>query len=101
MVMVDGYESVGLEVVGDGLHDLHEEGASLDLPAFLLGDLADAGPAVLLGAQQVLQAVDVGSLVSSLLLSCLVALLVGCIDNSLPSSASFSHSTMSFWGQMS
>lgn len=92
----NGRGSVDLEVFDDGFQDLDHKGASFDLPALLLGNLANARPAVLLGTQQVFHAVDVSSLIRTFLLSGLITFLVSYIVLILPSSASFSHSRMSF-----
>ena len=67
------------ELLGD-LDDFHngfKSVASLDLPLLLLGNLTDAWPAVLLHGQSPLHAVEIGSLVFSLFLGGLVAVLEG------------------------
>lgn len=51
--------------------------ASLDFPSFLLGNFAHARPAVLSGTQDVFEAVEVGGLVSTLLLGSFFAFLEG------------------------
>ena len=61
--------------VKDGLHGLDEDVATSDLNVKLLSNIADARPAVLFGAQQVLDTVDVCSLVLTLLLGSILALL--------------------------
>lgn len=70
--IIDGIGSILLEVLGDGFDEVDQEDASFDLPTFLLGNFADARPAILSGTEKELKAVDVGSLVSTLLLGSLV-----------------------------
>ena len=71
--------SISFEIFDNFFNEFEEESASLDLPPLLLGDLANAGIAVLPGAQQKFETVDIGSLVCAFLLGCLIAGLVGCI----------------------
>lgn len=48
-----------------------DEVASFDFPSFLLGDHADAWPAIFPGTEDILDTVDISSLISSFFLSCL------------------------------
>jgi hypothetical protein len=75
-MIIDVDESILLEVLSNGFHKLNEEGASFDFPSLLLGNLANARPAVLSCAEEVLHAVDIGSLVRTLLLGSLLAFLI-------------------------
>lgn len=65
-----------MEVLNNDFDEADQERAPFDLPSFLLGDLADARPAVLSGTEEVLNAVDVGSLVRALFLGSLLTLLI-------------------------
>jgi hypothetical protein len=66
----------------DDFHDGFKSVASLYFPLFLLGNLTDAWPAVLLHGKGPLHAVEVGSLVLSLFLGSLVAVLESLIRES-------------------
>jgi hypothetical protein len=59
----------------DDIHNGFKSVASLNFPLFLLGNYTDAWPAVLLHGKGPLQAVKVGSLILSLFLGSLVAVL--------------------------
>ncbi len=66
-----------MEDVVDCFKDIDNPVASFDFPSHLLGGVADARPAVLSGAEEVFKAVDVCSLILTLLLGSFVTILVG------------------------
>ena len=78
----------------------HHEVASLDLPFFLLGNFADAGPAVFPGGEEVFDAVDVGLLIGSLFLGGFLALIEGWVGEGVPFWMSAWHCWMTLAGQI-
>lgn len=71
---IDAFRSV-VEFV-EGFNDLVDEVAALDFPSFLLGDLTNARPAVFSGTEEVFDAVDVSSLISTFLFGSFFAFLI-------------------------